>query len=346
LPCSRALASPALTPPIPTPCTSGTCLNTLGIDGYGAWTNDAAAASSFSGAGLFPTTTASAATSMTYAGTNGAFTFECLLCPLFPVTANFGSVANGGTGRGMINWQIMSGESTVNSNRIWQWRFDPIGVMTTAGVFPATGNALPQLDFINVDAGGTSYELFAPIPTNGPNAIISNQWFHVAVTYNGVANTAGNFNFYWTAMNPTNTSDNLILSTNLVKSLPGPGNQPSFAIGNEGRHDYSDWLGLIDEVRLSSIARGRTGMMFAPPAISVNTSPTNLVATVSGGSLILSWPADHIGWRLLMQTNRLAQGLSANTNDWGTVSGSASTNQMMFNLGPAMPVEFYRLVYP
>jgi autotransporter-associated beta strand protein len=321
----------------------GTCLNTLGIDGYNAWTNDEAAASSFSGAGLFSTTSASAPASMAYAGSNGAFTFECLMCPLFPVTANFGAVANGGTGRGMINWQILSGESTVSSNRIWQWRFDPIGVMTTAGVFPATGNALPQMDFINVDAGGTSYELFASIPTNGPNAIISNQWFHAAVTYSGTPNAAGNFKFYWTAMNPTNTSDNLILSTNLVKSLPGPGNQPSLAIGNEGRHDYSDWLGLMDEVRISSIARGPSGMMFTP---FVDTTPTNLAATISGGTLVLNWPAGHTGWRLLVQTNHLAQGISSNSNDWGTVSGSANTNQVILNLGPAVPAEFYRLVYP
>jgi len=131
-----------------------------------------------------------------------------------------------------------------------------------------------------------------------------------------------------------------------VKSLSGPGNRPSFAIGNEGRHDYSDWLGLIDEVRISSIARKASAMMFAPLAISVNPSPTNLIATVAGGNLILSWPADHIGWRLLMQTNQLAQGLSTNTNDWGTVSGSADTNQVIFELGPTMPAEFYRLVYP
>ena len=324
----------------------GTCLNTLGTYGYTAWTSNAAAASSFSGAGLFPTATATAPASMIYAGANGAFTMECLLCPLFPVTTNFGSVANGGTGRAMINWQIISGESTVNADRIWQFRFDPIGVVTTAP-FPSTGNPQPLLDFINVDAGGTSYELFAPIPTNGPNAITSNQWFHIAVTYNGTPNQAGNFKFYWTAMNPTNTADNLILSTNLFVSLPqGAANQPSFAIGNEGRHDYANWLGLIDEVRISSIARSPTNMMFVVPSVVVNTSPTNITATVTGGILKLFWPADHTGWRLLMQTNHLANGISANTNDWGTVSGSASTNQVNLIINPNQAAEFYRLVYP
>ena len=324
----------------------GTCLNTLGTYGSSVWMSNSAPATSFSGAGLFPNSAASAATSLAYAGTNGAFTLEALICPLFPVTTNFGSAANGGTGRSMINWQLISGESTVNSNRIWQWRFDPIGVMTTAGVFPSTGNPLPLLDFINVDAGGTSYELFAPIPTNGPHAIASNQWFHIAVTYSGVPNTPGNFKFYWTAMNPTNTSDNLILSTNLAKSLPEAGNQPSFAIGNEGRHDYANWLGLIDEVRISSIARGPSEMMFRPPVLPINTNPPSLLATVTGNNLNLRWPADYVGWRLLAQTNHLAQGLSVITNDWGTVNGSAGTNQVDLSIDPTKPAEFYRLVFP
>lgn len=325
----------------------GTSLNTLGTSGYSAWMSNSAPASAFSGAGLFSTTTASASTAMTYAGTNGAFTMECLLCPLFPVTTNFGAVANGGTGRAMINWQLISGESTVNADRIWQFRFDPIGVMTTAGVFPATGNALPQLDFINVDAGGASYELFAPIPTNGPNAIVPNRWFHVAVTYSGTPNQPGNFKFYWTAMNPTNTGDNLLRSTNLLVSLPQSAvNQPSFAIGNEGRHDYANWLGLIDEVRLSSIARSPTNMMFVPFSLAVNTTPPNLTATVRSGDLVLNWPADHTGWRLLAQTNHLAQGVSANSDDWSTVSGSAGTNQENLLINPSQPAEFFRLIYP
>ena len=324
----------------------GTCLNTLGTYGYNVWMSNSAPAPGFSGAGLFPTATAAAATAMAYAGTNGAFTLEALICPLFPVTTNFGAAATGGTGRGMINWQLISGESTVNTNRIWQWRFDPIGVMTTAGVFPATGNPLPLLDFINVDAGGMSYELFAPIPTNGPHAIASNQWFHAAVTYSGVPNTPDNFKFYWTAMNPTNTSDNLILSTNLAKSLPATGNQPSFALGNEGRHDYANWLGLMDEVRISSVARGPAEMMFRPPGFSPSTNPPILLATLAGQNLSLTWPADHIGWRLLVQTNHVAQGLSASMNDWGTVSGSTTTHQVNLAVATNQAAEFYRLIWP
>jgi hypothetical protein len=71
-----------------------------------------------------------------------------------------------------------------------------------------------------------------------------------------------------------------------------------------------------------------------------------VILGVSGGNLNLSWPTDHIGWRLLVQTNNLAVGISANTNDWMTVSGSAATNQVPIPIDAVKPAEFYRLVYP
>jgi len=82
-------------------------------------------------------------------------------------------------------------------------------------------------------------------------------------------------------------------------------------------------------------------------ATTVNLTPTNLVATVSGGTnLTLSWPLDHTGWRLLTQTNNLANGISRNTNDWGPVANSAGTNQMSLPILRTNRTEFYRLIYP
>ena len=76
----------------------------------------------------------------------------------------------------------------------------------------------------------------------------------------------------------------------------------------------------------------------------VSTTPTNLSWSVTGTNLTLSWPQDHIGWRLLMQTNHLANGVSSNTNDWGTVATSQQTNKIIFPV--SQPAEFYRLTYP
>jgi hypothetical protein len=47
-----------------------------------------------------------------------------------------------------------------------------------------------------------------------------------------------------------------------------------------------------------------------------------------------------------VQTNHLNLGVSGNTNDWATVSGSSTTNQMVIPIDSAKRSEFYRLAYP
>ena len=74
----------------------------------------------------------------------------------------------------------------------------------------------------------------------------------------------------------------------------------------------------------------------------VNTTPTNIVFSLTGNSLDLSWPADHIGWYLQMQTNAPTVGLSRN---WVTVPGSSTTNHIVLTINPANGSVFSRLVY-
>ena len=82
------------------------------------------------------------------------------------------------------------------------------------------------------------------------------------------------------------------------------------------------------------------------PAVIVATNPPTLTNSVSSRNLNLSWPVDHTGWRLLVQTNNLTTGISLNTNDWTTVAGSSTTNQVSLPIDATKPTEFYRLVYP
>jgi len=72
-----------------------------------------------------------------------------------------------------------------------------------------------------------------------------------------------------------------------------------------------------------------------------------LTNSVSGNSLVLNWAADHLGYRLLVQTNNLNKGVSGNTNDWATVANSTSitaTNIAIIKAG--VTNEYYKLVYP
>jgi pectate lyase len=75
----------------------------------------------------------------------------------------------------------------------------------------------------------------------------------------------------------------------------------------------------------------------------VNTTPTNIAAVVNGNTLHLSWPADHIGWRLEAQTNTLALGLGTN---WFTISGTSVTNYFQLPIDPFNGSVCLRLAYP
>jgi hypothetical protein len=73
------------------------------------------------------------------------------------------------------------------------------------------------------------------------------------------------------------------------------------------------------------------------------TEPAPLVAQVSGSNIYFSWPPDHLGWRLQMQTNGLESGLGTN---WATLQGSASVTTTNILINPHIPCSFFRLVNP
>jgi hypothetical protein len=79
--------------------------------------------------------------------------------------------------------------------------------------------------------------------------------------------------------------------------------------------------------------------------ITVNTSPvslsidrTGVSAVFAPNSVIVSWPSDHLGWRLQVQTNSFVSGV------WTDIAGSSATNQVV--LTPDALTGVYRLVYP
>jgi fibronectin-binding autotransporter adhesin len=77
--------------------------------------------------------------------------------------------------------------------------------------------------------------------------------------------------------------------------------------------------------------------------VTVNTTPTNIVTSVSGNQLTLTWPADHTGWRLQVQTNSISTGLGTN---WVDVPGSTSVDSITTTIDSANGTVFYRMVYP
>ena len=56
--------------------------------------------------------------------------------------------------------------------------------------------------------GGAAQVIQTQVPITGPDAIVSNSWYHVAVSYNGIASTAGDVKIYWTLLDPSRTVAN------------------------------------------------------------------------------------------------------------------------------------------
>lgn len=183
---------------------------------------------------------------MTLAGPDGAFTFEGL------VRLDFDPAAPPGT----AEMQILSGENDDDANRIFQFR-----------ILPGTGGGL-DIEFIAISLNGIGTDVYSfrtPLPSAAdPDAPVQGAWFHAAVTYDGNEGGQDSLKIYWTRMEESRTQARLLLSDVLGEDLTA--GTPDFAIGNEGRTNggaSNNMVGLVDEVRISSVARTATGFYFS-----------------------------------------------------------------------------------
>lgn len=204
--------------------------------------------------------------------TSGAFTFEAILnCTGNPY------VANG-------NWEIVAGDS-VNSSRAWQFRI--------------VSGAQPTVNFNFISGGGGNYTF--NLPKSGPNIFLQGIWYHIAVTYTGNAptngDTAGVMTFYWTLLDGGRTNASLLAVTNTAGTFT-LGGTPVIAVGgsarnNSGVANAEGFKGLIDEVRISNVARGSNDLAFSPgltptQPLFLTQPPTN---TLVGYAQPLTLPA-------------------------------------------------------
>ncbi|HWQ90124.1 MAG TPA: immunoglobulin domain-containing protein, partial [Clostridia bacterium] len=189
---------------------------------------------------------------MTYANTEtGAFTVEAVIRVDFnPATFN----------RGNVPLYLVTAENEGTVNRPFQFRMHTNGVAGSGGFV---------LHFFNsVGNSGAA----VGIPSTGPDALAQGNWYHVAVTFDG-ADAGGNLTFYWTLMDESRVQANMIGTGTMGNLNPLAAGTPDFAIGNVGRSTPNGaFVGLIDEVRLSRVARPATDMMFSTAKVNVPVS--------------------------------------------------------------------------
>jgi hypothetical protein len=184
--------------------------------------------------------------------TTGAFTMEALVKFAY-------NPAAGGIGRNN-SLQIVSMDGDGTLDRIFQLRIDPIG-------FASAGSDVTRnrLEFINIRqaAAGQVENLVVNLPDTGPNAPDADSWFHVAVTYDGNEGAANNLSYYFTKVDPSATQANLVGQLTMARDLTAASGD--FAIGNEARAQATDnFVGLVDEVRISDVARAADQFIFVP----------------------------------------------------------------------------------
>ncbi|RYD20737.1 MAG: hypothetical protein EOP88_13900 [Verrucomicrobiaceae bacterium] len=175
-------------------------------------------------------------------GSDGAFTIEAIVKLDVLPSASVGHAAD-----------IVTMDDDNPNNRVFLFRIEKPGFLCFV---PFSGDA--------VRGGG-----LATIPTTGPHAINTKDWFHVAVTYDGNETVPHNLKLYWTRLTPETRTANQIgrgsLSADLVRQLG------DFAIGNSGKMNplgpFEFFPGYIDEVRISSVAREPHDYFFVDPEV-------------------------------------------------------------------------------
>lgn len=174
-------------------------------------------------------------------GADGAFTIEALVkFDVLPSsTPGFAS-------------DIVTMDDDNAGRRVFLFRIENPGFLSFV---PLSGNS--------VRGGG-----LATIPTRGPHAINTTDWFHVAVTYDGRENVTDNLKLYWTRVGADHTVANQIGRGTLTSDLLGE--LGDFAIGNSGKFNvkgpFEFFPGVIDEVRVSDVARQPYEFFFVDPA--------------------------------------------------------------------------------
>jgi len=93
-----------------------------------------------------------------------------------------------------------------------------------------------------------------------------------------------------------------------------------------------------------STAGTNASQFFVEAIVGVATNPLTLALTNNGSAGIgLTWPLDHIGWRLEAQRNPPGVGVTSN---WFTIPRSTNVNATNFPVNQRAGSVFYRLVYP
>ncbi|HEU6448042.1 MAG TPA: hypothetical protein VFV23_06375 [Verrucomicrobiae bacterium] len=244
------------------------------------------------------------------------------------------------SGMGDVTVELWGGQTQRNT---WS-RFFGFG-NTAKGLNPHnTGGEISEIELLDSYAGSGHATMFTPnhgADVQAGYSLTNGSEYQLVIVY---APNAGTAAFYINGeLIGTGTPTNSPLSGSVNDTVDWLG----VSLANNDA-PLAGWMNklAIYEGALSAAqvySNYTNGVSQYLPLVTVSTVPTNIVTSISDGNLMLTWPADHTGWRLQVQTNSLDAGLGTN---WTDVPGSTSVNSMSIPIVTTNGSVFYRLVYP
>jgi hypothetical protein len=264
-----------------------------------------------------------------------------------------GEIDQSSSGMANVNFAAPPGGNAELSVEAWVLVTNTTETAGAGIVTKGYGNGGEQFDldynsgfrFFVRDAAGSVHAAASAV------TLAANTWYHLVGVWDGANGTA-----YLYINGVTNVvSAGTPAGVGLLTAATTNTNLPGAALVSIGArtsgqavNNYDlQFKGRIDDVAIYNYAltpiQVRADYVAAIKNAVFSASPTNILFSLAGTNLTLSWPVNHFGWRLLAQTNSLAKGLGTN---WTTVANSSLTNAVIVPINRNNGGVFYQLTYP
>lgn len=206
--------------------------------------------------------------------------------------------------------------------------------------FPTDGEGRTYHDLTPTNSGGAYRNDAVDVATDLTGApfvtdFAAGEW--LTYTVNIPANGSYGIAVEYAAANAGSTLRATMGSNDITADVPL---QATGGLNSWRSSTLASQFNLTAGVQVLRLAAGGTSPGFNLKSISLRPA---LSYVAIGNALGITWPTNLPGWRLEAQTNTLAVGLGSN---WAAVSGSTTTNQMVFPISPSNGAVYFRLVNP